>query len=492
MSTESVADHQDVDDYRDVDGEQRAGGFGSLGSVIGLLVLTWAAAIASRPLNDNSFFTHLATGRLILDRGSVPARDPYLFTATDEPWTVQSWLASVGYATAERLGGEVGLRLLVCVVYLLAAALLWRLTAPAASLLVRLSLIAGALFVATGLWTERPYMVGVIGVALVWLALDDRFRPWALVPVLWVWGNTHGSFFFAAVLVTLVVVGGALDRGWGRLLEVPQHERRTGAAVAIGTLLVAVGPLGGRALTFPLVAARRSDVFSQVTEWKSPAFRSASELAYLVFVVFAVTAFARWGRSWRLILPAAAFIAGSLYAQRNIVIATVVLVGALAHVIPAMGTLRAADRPALGRLLGGVGVAVLVVVVAGTALTPAKALDDYAGRPIAWLERADDATGHVAADVQTGNLLTVLDGQPQSVFVDDRFDLLPDEVFEDYLVLLRGRSAWEQVLERHAIDTVVWARADPLATLLAVSDSWRIAYVDPSWVVATRRSPAEL
>ena len=89
---------------------ERRGGFGSLGSIIGLLVLTWAAALASGPLNDNSFFTHLATGRLILDEGRVPTEDPYTFTAVGEPWTVQSWLAAVAYAGFERMAGTLGLR----------------------------------------------------------------------------------------------------------------------------------------------------------------------------------------------------------------------------------------------------------------------------------------------------------------------------------------------------------------------------------------------
>ena len=54
------------DDEAAAHAPEERGGFGSLGSILLLLVLTWAAFLALVPLNDNSFFTHLATGRIIL------------------------------------------------------------------------------------------------------------------------------------------------------------------------------------------------------------------------------------------------------------------------------------------------------------------------------------------------------------------------------------------------------------------------------------------
>jgi hypothetical protein len=462
------------------------GGFGSLGSIIGLLAVTWAAGLAAAPLNDNSFFTHLATGRLILERGRVPSRDPYTYTAAGEPWTVQSWLASVAYASVERLAGPVGLRLLLLVGFVLAAWFLWRLTEPAASLLVRFGLTTVALLVATGLWSERPYMVGVIGIALVWLAADGRMPWWSVVPLMWVWGNAHGSFVLAPVLVALLVVGGALDRRSRRWVDVPDHERRVALGVVAGTLLAAAGPLGLRVLTFPLVAAQRSDVFAQVTEWQAPRFRSPSELAYLGLVILTVVVLARWGRGWRTILPAAAFVAASLYAQRNVVIATVVLVAVCSHSAPSLGSLQAAERPRLGRPIATIVAVLLVLVAAGTLLTPPSAVDDYAGAPLAWLD-ATDSEGRLATDLLNGNLLEVLDGARGAVFVDDRVDVLPDEVFEDLLQLQRGGMQWGQVLDDHDIDTIVWGRSTPLAALVSGSEAWRVTFADTRWIVAERR-----
>src|SRR5713226_2757624 len=57
-----------------------------------------------RPIHDNSFLTHLATGRLLL-HGTFPRHDPYSFTAHGTSWIVESWLPSLGYAAIEKVLG---------------------------------------------------------------------------------------------------------------------------------------------------------------------------------------------------------------------------------------------------------------------------------------------------------------------------------------------------------------------------------------------------
>ncbi len=69
----------------------------------------WGLSIGIDQLSDNSFFTHLATGRLILAHG-IPRHDVYSFTAAGEPWVVQSWLASLLYGWVDSWFGVVGLR----------------------------------------------------------------------------------------------------------------------------------------------------------------------------------------------------------------------------------------------------------------------------------------------------------------------------------------------------------------------------------------------
>lgn len=467
-------------------------GFGSLGSIIYLLVLTWAAAIAAFPLNDNSFFTHLATGRIILDQGSVPSTDPYTFAASGAPWTVQSWLASVSYAGAERLAGDLGLRVLVLVVVTAAVSALWALTRPAKSLVVRFLLVAIALLVATGLWSERPYMVGVVGLGLVLLALDDLFPAWLLVPFMWAWVNAHGSFPMAIVLIGCWVVGAMLDRrGAGLPVVLTRTERKVSAAVVAGTLLGAIGPVGPALLSFPLKAVSRGDVFVEIVEWQPPTYRSVSERGFLVLVVITVLMLVR-AKSWRLAIPATLFAAAGIYAQRNIVMAVVVLLAMAARSAPAVGTLTSEDRPPLGRPVAGLVALLAMLVGLTTVSTPAvsaSALGGYPSHALSFMERDGLQSARVVAPASVGNLFEVLDGPRGAVFIDDRVDMVPSAVFRDYLRLERGELGWESVLDDHDVSVVLWGRKEPLSALLAADPDWIIRYSDQDWVLSCRRAP---
>ncbi|MGH2684355.1 MAG: hypothetical protein ACRDJP_02680, partial [Actinomycetota bacterium] len=80
----------------------------TLTGVVVLVLVVWAIGIGFFPLFDNSFLTHLATGRMIVDDWAIPRHDPFSFTASGEPWVVQSWLASVLYGAFEELWGGHG------------------------------------------------------------------------------------------------------------------------------------------------------------------------------------------------------------------------------------------------------------------------------------------------------------------------------------------------------------------------------------------------
>lgn len=465
--------------------EGQRGGFGSLGSLLLTLALGWAGALALAPVNDNSFLTHLATGRVILDRGSVPTEDPYTFTSLGEDWTVQSWLASVAYAGAERAGGIDGVRLLIVGVFLAAAVALWFLSAGATSVFTRAGLMAAALLVATDVWSERPYMVGFIGLALVWLALDARLPAWLLVPYLWVWTNVHGSFPLAILLVATVLVGTLIDRKGTRSRGSVAVEMRVLAAVAVGSSAGVLSPLGLRALTFPVRSLADRDSFDQILEWRAPAFTSLSEQLFLVLALLAVAAVVASQR-WRHLLPLLVFFAAALFARRNVVMALPVVVAVLAATAPTVGTLKTWTRPRGGALLVSCGAFLIVALIAtGLRDRPALALGGYPASALAFVDhRPPNPT--VTQDF-AGNLLEVLDGPTGAVFVDDRVDMFPSRVLDDYQALMDVDMAWDDVLARYDVSVVVWSAAHPLSSVLRADGHWKVVYADTGWVVAERR-----
>lgn len=478
-------------------GSQAAPGrrcFGTLGGSLLVLVIAWAAHLALRPLNDNSFMTHLATGRLILDQGSVPSRDVYSFTARDEAWTVQSWLASVAYAGAERAGGELGVRLLVLIVFATAASLLWFLGSDAPSVVPRILLTSVALVVATEVWSERPYMIGVIGLAIVWLALDGVLPPLVVVPLMWVWANVHGSYPVAVVLVLAVLAGSVLDDRHASGRAHLQVETRVLAAAVVGLLLGAVSPLGLRIFSFPLRSLTNSDRFVEIVEWQAPDFVSTSDRAFLLLAVAGVAAVVHTGR-WRHALPVIVFVAAALMSRRNVALAVMVLVPCIAAGLPRVGTLRSSTRPALGSVIMLVSLALLGATVLVGLGNRGVALGGYPTTAVAFTEAAEDAAAREEASAGprmvtqdfVGNLLEVLDGPDADVFMDDRVDMYPDAVLDDYSTLNDADLGWRSVLSRRNIDRVLWERSHPLASLLVLDRSWRVLYTDSTWLLACHR-----
>lgn len=458
------------------DGGGAAPGPVSLEVVLGVFAVAWGIFVIAAPLTDNSFFTHLATGRLILEDGSVPSSDPYSFTAPGTAWTVQSWIPSVLYAGAERLAGVAGLRVIGVALGAITAGMLWRLTRPCQSLIPRVALLFGAIGACSGLWSVRPYMVGVIGLGLVWLVVDEVVPPWVLVPTFWLWANSHGSFPLGLGLVVLLAIGTRLDG------DLPARAVRCLGFAAAGTVAAVIGPLGFRALTFPVTALKRSDVLSNIAEWQPAEFTDIYERMYLVLVLAALLALlAR--PSWRHGLPTVAFVLAGMLAQRNLVMATMVLVPVAASGIGSFGELRTTDRPRRAMILAVVGVALVAVVGYATASRPLGAFSDYPARHLAALGPGVRLASHDSV----GNLVEVLDGPTTPVFFDDRVDMYPIEVIDDVLVLHRGRPGWQAVLDDHEIDLVVWRREAPLAALLAADGGWQVSMSDPGWITACRR-----
>lgn len=439
-------------------------------------------AAGMRSLADNSFLTHLATGRVILDTGSVPAHDPYTFTAGGEPWVVQSWLASVLYASVERLGGLDAVRVLMGAVAGMLAGLTWHLLRPAEGLVGRLAVGAMALAVGAGLWTERPYMLGLLAFGLVALAAEGRLNPRWLLPAGWVWVNVHGSFPLGIVYLVVLAVGTRLDGAR------PEAELRCLRWALPGMLAGAIGPLGLRVLLFPLDLLGRQDLLSNVVEWQAPAFTSASERAFLLQVVVAIVLVAR-RPSYRGALVVAVFTAAALLGSRNVVVASLALLPTMALGLQGLGSVASEDRPRAARWLGlGGGVIGAAIIVSRLSL-PSVELGKYPVDAIAFLEEReiDLEAHHLAAPDYVGNFLDYVYGPGQRVFYDDRFDMFPDDVSAAALALIHvDRDVFER-LAPFEVELIAMPVSSPLAQVLALEPGWRTLYRDEGWVLACQR-----
>jgi hypothetical protein len=451
----------------------------SLALVAGAAVALAGLAIGSTALGDNSFFTHLATGRLILHDG-IPRTDPYSFTAAGHPWVVQSWLPSLLYGLVDRWWGGHGLVLMRALQTLVLAALVWRLSRPAETLISRILTVVPVLFLGAVLWTSRPLLFGLLLLACcVVLAEEDRPSPWWLLAIGWLWVNSHGSFPFGPLYFLCRLAGRALDR------EPRERLTRLFSISVAGVVLGALNPLGPRLLTFPLHVLGQREVLSRVVEWRSPNFSEPWNLAFLLEVVLALVLLVR-RPSWEDGVVAAVFgLAGAL-ALRNTVVASIALVPVLARGMRGIGAVRG-ERRSGAALVALAAVALLGVPLVSNALgRPAYDLKRYPVAELRWMGQQGLLSRRVAAQDFVGNLRTLREGPHHEVFMDDRYDMYPISVSSDFLALDEGRPRSLSILDRHHIDVVLWDRHKPLAALVSLDPHWRVVHGTKKWLVAER------
>ena len=461
---------------------------GSLASACGAIFAFVGFVLGSARLGDNSLLTHIATGRLLVD-GKIGSLwngmpDPYTTTSRGASWIVQSWLASLFYGVIEEVGGGTGLRISFGVTTALLTWLVWKLAGVAQSFTVRVAVSGVVVAVGTTAWSPRPLLFGLVLMAVVMLALEARVDPRWLVPAMWVWVNAHGSFPLATVVVAAALLGRHLDR------EDSHHELRVLRFTVIGTMLGGLlNPVGPKLLLFPLQLLRRSDVLRSVVEWRSPDFSLFWTRVFLLLVIGTIVGFVR-RPSYRSALPTIVVVASSLLAARNIAVALVVIVPALARGIDGLGSIDGSRRTPVFRVVPVV-LAVAVVCIAGASVgRPAFDLGMYPVDAVDWLDQRSLIGRDVALVHQdfVGNYLELRYGTDAGVFFDDRFDLHSDELISRYRTLATGTSGWDKGLDTAA--AVVWERNTPVESLLRLSSAWKIAWQDDEWFVACHSTDA--
>ncbi len=458
----------------------------TLGAGFALFVASVGFLIGRQALGDNSFLTHLATGNLILESGSVPSADPYSFTAPGEPWVVQSWLASVLYALLDQTVGGFGIRVLNGVLGALTAFIVWRLVSRRTTdVFVPLGLTGATLIIGASMWSPRPLLFGLAGVAGGMAVLEGTIKPQWLLPVMWVWVNTHGSFPLAGVLVATVGVGSWLDQR-----AVPEREVRVLGWVAAGTLLGALNPLGPRLLWFPVELLTRREALDNVVEWRAFQLDGVTAWVFVGLVTGFVAAMVS-GAPWRVIVPGSVFVLAALLAVRNIPTAAIVLaVMSAPYLRLERGQLRLDDVGILSRVLTvGSGALVALALVAVTISGPLD-LDGYPVDELDALAAAGffDGEHRLVHPEVVGNYLTVRYGTEASVFVDDRFDFYPQAVIDDLETLLYGGD-YAAVVERYEPDAVLWKTGGGFEAWLRARSDWTVA--DPLDIEPADGGPAE-
>lgn len=444
--------------------------------------LAWCAAgavalMSSAPLSDNSFLTHLATGRLLQEQG-LPSSNPFLFTGGDFP--VPSWWFSGALAVAEDLGGGAGIRLLVLAVGAALGAVLVALARPErrdvaarTSLLAVLVPVALVIVTLSPFTTPRPHLAGFLLLATALVLWRDDRSAWWMVPVFATWVNVHGTWLYG--MVVLALLAGCASIEARRLVRV-WPVVTAAAGVLLGGLLY---PERLRLVVLPfeqLGDERAREAISAYQEWAPAGFAHPLTWAVVFLGVAAVVALARC-RRWPSAVAAVLLVGLGLSAGRLLPVAAISLLpwaaATFAGTGPGLGSRRIAVPVRVA------GIALLLVAVVAALRGPAYDLSRYPVAAVDWLEQRGlvaDPGVRVVSHVDVGNYLVWRYGTDAHAFADDRPSV---DAMLDHRSLDQARSDWAQVLERVDPDVVVFRQDKPLVPLLDGSGSWpRAATID--------------
>jgi hypothetical protein len=261
-----------------------------------------------RPVTDNDAWWHLKVGEYLLNGGAFVGPDPWNPFAT-RPFVVNQWLPEVVAFKGYEWFGLPAVAWLRCVaILLLFTAILWC-TRRVADTVPALIIALAALIGTAGGLGERPQLVSLVILAVwvgaSWRTAEDLRPRWWLIPLTWVWANSHGLWLTGIGIGIVVIVGLWMDRrvtvrAAARLMIVP--------LASLG--VCALTPVGPRLLLAPFEVSQIATEFVQ--EWQPTPVRT-SFVAILTLVMIAAAVLG-WIRTpdktpwWQVGLAVLAFI----------------------------------------------------------------------------------------------------------------------------------------------------------------------------------------
>jgi hypothetical protein len=476
---------------------------------IAIALPAFVALLVPLPAVDLAY--QVRAGDEILASGSLPGVDTWTFTVWGTAWLDQQWLAQVGLAGGYALGGwellaVVRAALIAASTGLVVATARLRGASPRTAAILALA----AFTLAAPAMALRPQLVGIVLFAgLLWMiAARERYpRAFLAAPLLIVaWANVHGSFVLGPAL---------LGYAWLSDVAARRPARVSLWVLVIGTLATLVNPYVLGAWVYAAGIGANPAIAGQVSEWQRTSPLAVPGILFYPSVVVTVTLMfrrrdlARWP-DW--VLVAAMAFMGA-WAVRGVAWWAFAMAFLLAGVLaerhaparppdpaparlpppePAVGgtwsapaiTGRRARRAS--RLNGATAALLGVVVLAALPwwrppdpLTGRVGLLTYAPSGLATALVAHAPAGTRVAVPQTWGSWFEWAAPDATYFIDSRFELFPQDVWDDHAAMSGPGAA--DVLDRWGVDVVVAAAGDP-----APPPAWVPVYADENGTLYER------
>jgi hypothetical protein len=431
---------------------------------------------------------HLAAGDLIRDRGNIPFQDPWSFTSGGRQWYNLSWLWDVIASVLFQYANFSGLILFVVacgaiiVGYLASVCLSSGASAIAVSIAVFCScLLYPAFATYPNIYlAASPNMATMLFCVIFYAECSKRTTCFSLPVIMVLWANLHGGFLLGFLILGIFCGAALLRRDWVNF--------RIYCLAGVGCFIATfINPLGWH--IYQGVATTLGHfVQAYITEWWSY-FRNISLPESIPGVIY-VLIFIALELRYRSFCPMESrllswlFLFLGLYQYRYMsfffIFSTLPLALHLDRLLPKQPN----DFKVQGALLAAGIIGACALPLAYMQIDPALGLPHMLSDEDTRYLQTYFPHARLLNHWNNGGILIFRTRGAIPVFVDGRAaTAYPDALLRDYFSLVQfstreiNETAWDTVLEKYQIDTVLWVKAhEELRRFLVGKRGWKEAY----------------
>jgi hypothetical protein len=426
---------------------------------------------------------HLAAGDWIRDQGHIPFHDPWSFTSGGRQWYDLSWLWDVVASLLFQYTNFTGLLLLViaCGAVIVGYLTSISLSSGASPLAVCISVLSACLLYPTFATypdiylAVSPNMATMLFSVIFYEGCLNR-RSFLLPAIMVLWVNLHGGFLLGFLIIGIFAGAALLKRDWAGL----KIYSLAGVGCFIATF---INPLGWHIYEgLTTVLGHFSQAY--ITEWW-PYFSDIAlpgSIPGIMYILIFVALELRYRGSCPLEsrLLSWFFLLLGLYQFRYMafffLFSTVPLALHLDRLLPKPSKDFSVEKSLLAA--GAMAACALPVVYMQI---PALGLPPMLSEQDALYLQAHLPRARILNHWNYGGILIFRTRGAIPVFVDGRAaTAYPDALLRDYFKLAQweiNETAWDSVIEKYQIDTVLWVKAhEELRRFLVGKRGWKEAY----------------
>jgi hypothetical protein len=444
-----------------------------------------------RLLIDPDTFWQIAVGQWIVDHRTVPVVDTFSLTMRGHPWISTQWLAQVVYSQIYKMWGWTGPVVIASLSIAATFALLARFLMRRFDDVTVMIVLPLSVLVALPHLHARPHVLA-LPVMVAWVgallsAAERRAAPrFALIALMTLWANLHGSFIFGLALIAPIALDAVIN---AKVSDRRELVLRWGLFAVVALAASCVTPYGWNSILAARAILNLGEALKLIIEWLPADFSSLGplEISALMAIGFALVAGVKLPPVRVLLFLGLLYMA--LAHNRNTDVFALLSPMVVASPLAAQFSHRARDlnfnfsAPRAIEVAGLAGLMLLATV----GITWVRTFQPEASiAPVAAVEiLKQHNVQRVFNSYGVGGYL-IFEGIPP--YIDGRTELYGEAFVLQHADAqgLRRPAEFFRLLDQYDIEATLLRRSSPAGLLLDQVDGWRKIYIDDHVVAHIR------